>query len=487
MATTAATAQRRNGRPKAELGLVPIQEASIHDIRPSPENEQLYRPVDPTDPEIVALAASIRARGVREPLVITLDGYILSGHRRHAAAKLAGLQTVPVRVENVRRLVNLRMSGRGDVSEEFLQLLREFNRQRVKTFDEKLREEIVSADPEIAYQALIEHRRKRSQLDIDTIDIRGEKRRAEITAAKGPFLDAIKTIIEERRDFWPLSDRQIHYALLNDPPLTHASKPDSTYRNDKSSYKALTELLTRARIAGHVNMTVIQDATRPITLWDIHADVQGFIRREVDGFAKGYWRDLTQSQPNHIEIIGEKNTIQGVIRPVAAQYCIPMTIGRGFCSLRPRYDIAQRFRKSGKAQLVLLILSDFDPDGEEIAHSFARSLRDDFGIEEIEPVKVALTADQVDEYDLPPGGKAKTGSASYQRFTDEHGDDVWELEALPPETLQQVLTDAVDGVIDVEAFNQEIDAEKADAAKLEGVRRVMLDTFGGWNGEKADT
>ena len=72
-----------------------------------------------------------------------------------------------------------------------------------------------------------------------------------------------------------------------------------------------------------------------------------------------------QSQPNHIEIVGEKNTIAPIIRPVAAGFSIPTTIGRGYCSLRPRYDIAERFRKSGKDRLLLLILTDFDPDGQE--------------------------------------------------------------------------------------------------------------------------
>ena len=75
----------------------------------------------------------------------------------------------------------------------------------------------------------------------------------------------------------------------------------------------------------------------------------------------------------HIEIVGEKNTIEPIIRPVAARSCIPMTIGRGYCSLRPHYDIAQRFHKSGKDRLVLLMLSDHDPDSEEIAHSSAIS------------------------------------------------------------------------------------------------------------------
>ena len=173
-----------------------------------------------------------------------------------------------------------------------------------------------------------------------------------------------------------------------------------------------------------------------------------------------------QSQPNHIEILAEKNSVDSIIRPVAAEFCIPMTIGRGYCSLRPRFDVAQRFRKSGKERLVLLMLSDFDPDGEEIAHSFARSMRDDFGVENIEPIKVALTADQVADYDLPPMMQAKSGSSNYERFAEKHGDDVWELEALPAARLQDVLHVAIDDVLDTDAFNHEIDQEKADAAKF---------------------
>lgn len=452
---------------------------SVANLRVSPENNELYRPVDPADPEIIVLAKSIKKFGVQQQLIVTPDGYILSGHRRYAAAKLAGLKTVPCQYSTIRRI-----NGRGKVNPAFIVALREHNRQRVKSFDEKLREEAVSADPAVAYQALIKHRQNQASLNLDTIDIRAEKRRAKISKAKWPFLEAIKRIIEERRKFWPLSDRQIHYALLNDPPLIHASKPDSTYRNDERSYNSLTELLTRARIEGYVPMEVIGDETRPVTIWDVHRDVQGYIRKEVDGFCKNYWRELMQSQPNHIEIVGEKNTIAPIIRPIAAKYTIPMTIGRGFCSLRPRYDIAERFRKSGKDKLIVLILSDFDPDGEEIAHSLARSLRDDFEIEQIEPVKVALTANQIEEFDLPVGGKAKKDSKNYPRFVKKYGVDVWELEALPPETIQSLLQNAIDAVIDAEAFNHEIDQEKADAAKLESVRHVVFDTLGEWRGEE---
>ena len=178
-----------------------------------------------------------------------------------------------------------------------------------------------------------------------------------------------------------------------------------------------------------------------------------------------------QSQPNHIELVGEKNTILPILRPVASEYTMPLTIGRGYCSLPPRHSMAERFQESGKDQLILLIVSDFDPDGEQIAESFARSIRDDFDIDEIHPIKVALTADQVQEYNLPPILRAKQTSSRYAKFTNEHGDNVFELEVLPPDTLQQIVREAIEGVVDRDAFEIEIEKEREDAAFLEGARR----------------
>jgi ParB-like chromosome segregation protein Spo0J len=394
-----------------------ILEVPIGLLRPAEVNEQVYRPVDPEDSEVQALADSIDRDGLLEPIVATLDDVIISGHRRHVACHLAGLDTVPCR--------------RIDITSdhpEFLTILVEFNRQRNKTAAERLREEVIAADPEESYERLVEHRRQRSRVSVKTIAIVGTKRRAKITKAKQPFLDAILRVLRERAAFWPLSDRQIHYALLNYPPLIHASKPDSRYANTEKSYKACIDLLSRARLFGLIPWRAIHDPTRPVTQWSVHRDQSLFVRDQLDDFLKGYFRDLMQSQPNHVEVIGEKNTIESVVRGVVADYCIPYTIGRGYCSLPPRWEMAERFRKSGKERLVLLALSDFEPEGEDIAHSFARSMRDDFGIRNIEPIKVALNSQQVRELKLPPILKAKQDSSRFDGFVGKHGDDVFELD-----------------------------------------------------------
>ena len=431
-------------------------------IQPSPENDALYKPAAVSDLEIQGLAVSIRAFGVLEPLVLTRDHYIVSGHRRYAASQLAGLQYIPCRVEKFYR-----------ESPEFVTLLREHNRQRVKSHDEIFREHLVSANPEEAYQALLEHREQVSRVDMPAFELEGEKKRSAISSAKTPFLEAVYKIIKEMERFWPLSLRQIHYGLLNVPPLVHAGKPDSVYKNRRQDYQNLSVLLTRARLNGLIPMNIIQDETRPVTKWDVHANLSPFMEREIKNFLKGYRRNLQQSQPCHIEVCLEKNTVKGVLEQVAGRYSIPVTTMRGYVSVPPRHAIAERFRKSGKDKLILLVFSDFDPDGEEIAHSLARSMRDDFDIENIHPIKVGLSFEQVKALNLPPNMDAKVSSSNHAKFVTKYGTNVFELEAVAPALLQQWRREAIDSVMDTEAFNAELKQEKKDAAYLQTVRTLV--------------
>jgi len=451
--------------PTGKVGLVPLWQ-----IKPSPENDALYKPIDPSDPDIVGLAESIEKRGVLEPLVISADGYIVSGHRRYAAAGVAGLESVPCRRVAIRRDRD---------PDAFLQLLREHNRQRDKSSAEKLREEVISMSGDEARAEMYAYRRAKAAISSPQLKIRGVQRRKAISCAKRPMLAGVQAIIETHKEFWPLSDRQIHYGLLNNPPLKHASKPDSVYGNDLASYKALVDLLTRARLAGLIPFEAIADEARPIDVWNVHDNPRPFIQGELKGVFRGYCRNLMQSQPNHIELVGEKNTVASILRPVAGEYTLPFTTGRGYCSLPPRHAMAQRFFKSGKEKLILLLVSDHDPDGNEIAASFARSMRDDFGVDQIHPIKVALTQEQVERFNLPPGMKAKASSSRCAKFVDEHGHDVFELEALPPETLQQVVREAIEAVIDREAYAAEIEAEGKDLAFLAKSRGKVVSALQG--------
>lgn len=361
----------------------------------------------------------------------------------------------------------------------FLKLLREANRQRVKKVSEVLREGIVDLPDKGTPYDLEVSRLESSEVNIEAMEIEGEKRRFGIKGNK-PLLDAAIRIIDELRDYWPLSVRQIHYKLLNDPPLKNKNERTSIYRNDAASYHTLTNVLTRGRLFELIPWEAITDETRPFVPWRVYADISYFIKGQLDGFMKGYHRNFLQSQPNWIEIMAEKLTLESIIGPIAMKYHVPYSIGRGYSSINPRHDLAVRFRNSGKMKLVVLILSDLDPDGDEIAQAFARSMRDDFDIGSIHPIKVALTWDQVKTLNLPtsPDRKAKGKSKNYKKYLANYGsDDIWELEALSPKQLQKTLDEAIKSVIDVQLFNTEIAIEINEREDLNGYRNEYLTQF----------
>ena len=442
------------------------------EIRSAAENDLIYDSFGIANSDDYNLALSIKQHGIQEPLAVSADHYLLSGHRRLAAARHLGLRLVPVRVVDV-VFAELTPADR-------LATLRRFNQQREKSPGERVREQLLDIEPEQAHKDMQMRRLKARHMVgkmAANVSLGAVKKRAKITTLQ--FLVAAQRVIEDNREYWPLTDRRIHYLLLNDPPLRHDKKPGSIYVNDKASYKALTNLLIRARLTGDVPMEAIEDSTRPIQLGGGFSTFEEFVAQETDDFLTGYSRNLMQGQPHHIEIMLEKNALRTVIEAVARDYCIPVTTGRGFSSLSPRYDLYRRFRQSGKAKLVLLMLTDFDPDGEEIASSFARSLRDDFGMRNIHPIKVALTAEDVMLHDLPSDMDAKVSSPNYTKFVAKHGVKVAELDAAPVKVLQDSLRRAIESVIDVQEFNAQIELERQDSANVEAHRRVVFNAIRG--------
>ncbi len=443
---------------------------SRNEIRPAEENRLLYDDFTPNaNEDDRKLYFSIKENGIREPLHVSADRVILSGHRRYAAATWLGLETLPCIVaDNV---------VYGDLSkDERINLLAVYNKQRDKSYAEKLREALQDVDPDDAYQNLLVDRKKRRQVALaDNIDLGNKKKRARITTIG--FLTAAQKVIESQRAFWPVNDRRIHYLLLNDPPLRHDKKPGSTYQNNENCYKALTNLLTRARLTGDIPHEAIDDETRPIRVLATYQNPADYIQEEIEDFLIHYARDLQRGQVNHIEIFLEKNGLRKIIEQVADEYCIPCTTGIGFSSTPPRKKMFNRFKASGKERLVLLILSDFDPDGEQIAASFSRSMRDDYGVTNIKCHKVALSAQDVIDYKLPSDLKAKESSPNYKKFVAQHGAHVAELDAAPVELLQNKLRDAIESCLDMEVFRAELEEEKKDAVFITATKKLMVQSM----------
>lgn len=436
-----------------------------NELKPAKENTLLYDNYAPqADTDDEKLYWSIKEIGIQEPLHISTDKAILSGHRRHAAARWLGLESVPCIVKDV-VFADLSRDDR-------IKLLAVYNKQRDKSNAERTREAMADIKPEKAWLRLMSDRHTNRYKIDDNVIMGAVKTRARITSTS--FLKAAQKAIESEKEYWPMTVRRVHYLLLNEPPLMHDKKSGSTYQNLQKHYKALTNLLVRARLTGDIPHGSIEDLTRPIRELATYQNPADYVVTETTDFLRHYARDLLRGQKNHIEILVEKNAIRKQVERVADEYCIPCTTGRGYSSLTPRLKMVQRFKASGKTNLVLLILSDFDPDGDEIAASFPRSLRDDFGLANITAHKVLLSGADVLEHDLPCDMEAKVSSPNYKKFVARHGVHVAELDAAPVALLQDKLRSAIESCLDMDLFRMELEQEKEDSVFIEAKREMVI-------------
>ncbi len=341
-----------------------IERISRSELRPAVLNDKVYKPVRPQDPALIDLARDIAEKGqVLEALIVTVDNVILSGHRRYCAAGLANVDVLPVRRMNIR-----------STDPDFGEYLVSYNRQRVKTLSEEIREEVIRTSPEDAHNPLLARRevesakvfRRIESNGLRVLKASGAARRSEISEAKLPMLEAAIDIFRRYKDYWPLTLRQVHYRMLNFRVLRNTRRADSVYVNDEKSYKDLSDLLTRARLTGEVEWEAMHDSTRPDTAWRQYDTVGLYLREELDKFLTGYKRNLLQTQSCYVELVVEKITVQEVAERAAAKYHVPVGVGRGYTSVTSLEQTAERFR-SGKDKFVLLIAGDLDPEGENIA------------------------------------------------------------------------------------------------------------------------
>jgi ParB-like nuclease domain len=451
----------------------------LSSIRPCPDNNVVYGVQSLDDPDIVTLIESIRAKGIMDPIHISADNVIISGHRRWFCALQVGLREVPA--------IRNEISYRED-RDALLNLLVEANTQRKKTAAMLVHEAAIKINPKEAVQALRTERKERDaellfgRSDDTVMEASGSAKRKKISEGSMPFLRAALDVANGNRDYWPLSVRQIHYRLLNDPPLKFtlkgksASKKDRRYANDESSYKALVNLLARARVEGRFPWAAIEDETRPEELNNHFWNPSAFFKDQFSRLLKGYRRNRQQSQHDHIEIVAEKLTVRSILDPIASEHSIPLTVSRGHCGPTLKRKIVQRFKQSRKGKLILLCVTDLQ--------NFKDDFADDFGLDDdrVVVIRAGLSMDRVKSLGLIPSYDTEEKDISTKRaYEEKYGTtDAYELEAMEPADLQDALTEDIDSVMDLDAYNAELEQEDKDAVDIMAMRDKTARFFKDW-------
>jgi hypothetical protein len=79
--------------------------------------------------------------------------------------------------------------------------------------------------------------------------------------------------------------------------------------------------------------------------------------------------------------------------------------------------------------------------------------------------------------DLHEGQLSKESSSRYRRFVAAHGDRAWEPESLTGNQLRETVEAAIRGVLDLEAFEAEVEREQLEQSELKSKRRRLRQTL----------
>ena len=283
-----------------------------------------------------------------------------------------------------------------------------------------------------------------------------------------------------------LTLRQLYYQLVANDIIP----------NRLSEYKKLTALITDARYGGYIPWDAIEDRMRKPRKHPAWKDIPD----GVDSLLRQYRTDWWRNQDNYVELWCEKDALASVIEPITEELHVKLSINRGYTSASAIYDAAMRiidqFEKGKKC--TLLYLGDHDPSGldmvrdiqdriDEITahhndklerwqlngggHGWSKKgpKENPLGAEATNMavvVHIALTMEQVNEFHPPPN-PAKMTDPRAKWYIEEHGDKSWEVDALPPEEMMDLVRDSITAYInDPEDFKAIQDEDERQKKKL---------------------
>lgn len=232
-------------------------------------------------------------------------------------------------------------------------------------------------------------------------------------------------IVEYQGKGFTLTVRQLYYQLV----------ARDIIENNLKSYKRITSVANDARLAGLMDWDAIEDRTRSFvrrTRWENGKQI-------LNAAARSYHIDMWQRQPRRVFVIIEKEALVGVLTPTCQKFDTPLLAARGYpsCTVLRDFAVEDIAPYIGDQDITVLHLGDHDPSGIDMT----RDLTDRISLftrEPVEIVRLALNMLQVEEHNPPPN-PAKATDSRFQSYQQEFGDSSWELDALKPEFLAELV------------------------------------------------
>jgi hypothetical protein len=319
-------------------------------------------------------------------------------------------------------------------------------------------------------------------------------------------VDLVKSIIEITNRYMNNNDvlslRQLYYQLVAAELIPNHDKV----------YKKIGEIKDDCCYCGLLDWDAFEDRGRRPYLPYFNEDIKDAIKDAVDHFRL----DRQRNQNVHIEIWSEKDAISSILSSVTNKYHVRLVVNKGYISSSAIYAAYVRFIgeiAQGK-KVKILYFGDHDPSGldmirdindrilmmcsqglrksdleeliqewveenrdeaESVCHSNGYFLSQDgeeyyfmdkaFFHSHFEIIPVGLTMEQIKMYNPPPN-PAKITDPRAKEYIKKFGNVSWEVDALTPEMMREIVTTGIEANIDKNLFNIMINKEKADKIQL---------------------
>lgn len=258
--------------------------------------------------------------------------------------------------------------------------------------------------------------------------------------------------------------RGVHYAVVSAfPPIL---KPDGEpYLNTHENWIWLQQVSGYARWLGYIPFEAVIDERNQAPIIETEAADEAARLRVAGGERAFDLPDFDAFLPDielngcsvrqayRLVMIGEKQSLATVLRPIAHTYHAELVLPTGELSTTLLYGIVKRAYEDGRPCRIFYF-SDFDPAGFHMPIEVSRKIQALVDLHfpglDIEVRRCALTADQVRELGLPSTPLKDTEKRA-DRWRERFGVEQTEIDALAtlrPDVLKKIAIQALNPYFD---------------------------------------
>jgi hypothetical protein len=300
-------------------------------------------------------------------------------------------------------------------------------------------------------------------------------------------IESVNRVIEEY--VIRLTVRQIYYRLI--------SPPFQIFANTGNNYKQFDKMLTKARERGDVNWRRIEDRARQTLGGDWgYENIDDYLNaqiRRLRNCADYFTMPMWSNQSKIVECWVEKDALAALFESVCNNFRVITFPSRGYSSFTKIMEaIADRFiaKLQRGQQIIILHFSDHDPSGLDMSTDLLTRIREylpkevDQHTVEVERfsserpffeiIRCALTIDQVRQFSLA-SNPTKSADPRARDYVAQYGNECWELDALPPDELQNIIRRSIQQYIDTNLWNQRVqDINEAKTSLRERISHMNI-------------